>query len=85
VELAEKNSSIHSSQFGSRKSRQSLDPIISEIMMQEVSRLNTTPFIQVNYNAQASYDRIIPEVAFQVSYKYGSSQENYTVSTGGDV
>jgi hypothetical protein len=48
-----------------------VDPLISDIMMQESSRLNITPFIQVNYDAQACYDRIIPEVAFQLSYKYG--------------
>jgi Reverse transcriptase (RNA-dependent DNA polymerase) len=71
VEAAEQNSLLHASQFGSRKSRRSVDPIISEIMMQESSRLNITPFIQVNYDAQACYDRIIPEDAFQLSYKYG--------------
>jgi Reverse transcriptase (RNA-dependent DNA polymerase) len=43
--------------------------------MQESSRLNITPFIQVNYDAQACYDRIIPKVAFQLSYKYGVNKK----------
>jgi hypothetical protein len=36
-----------------------------------MSQLSTTSFVQINYNAQACYDRIIPEVGFQISLKHG--------------
>lgn len=71
VAHAEENTLLHSCQFGSRKDRRSLDPIFTEIMMQEFSRLTTTSFLQVNYDAQACYDRIIPDIAFQISRKHG--------------
>jgi hypothetical protein len=56
---------IHSAQFGST------DPVLLEIMMQEISRMTNLPFVQINYDAQACYDRIIPDIAFQISLKYG--------------
>jgi hypothetical protein len=71
VSTAEEHSLLHPAQFGSRKNKRSLDPIFSEIMMQEISRLTVIPFIQINYDAQACYDRIIPEIALQISLKYG--------------
>jgi Reverse transcriptase (RNA-dependent DNA polymerase) len=71
IESAEKNDKLHPTQFGSRKSKRSLDPVILEMMLHEISRMTQTSYLQINYDAQACYDRIIPDIAFEVSKKYG--------------
>ena len=71
VASAEKHEQLHTSQYGSRKSRTSLDPVAIEIIQQEYTKMTHTPYVQVNYDAQACYDRIIPEIALKISKKYG--------------
>ena len=75
IALSENHNLLHPSQFGSRVSKRSTDPVFTEILQQEVARMSNLPFIQINYDAQACYDRIIPEVAFQISRKYGVSPD----------
>jgi Reverse transcriptase (RNA-dependent DNA polymerase) len=71
IALAEHHNTLHPSQYGSRKHRRSIDPVFLEIMQQEISRFTKTPYIQINYDAQACYDCIIPDIAFTVSRKHG--------------
>jgi Reverse transcriptase (RNA-dependent DNA polymerase) len=71
IALSEKHNLLHSSQYGSRQQRRSIDPVLLEIILQETSRFTRTPFIQINYDAQACYDRIIPDIAFAISRKHG--------------
>ena len=71
IKISEQQEILHRSQHGSRKARRSIDPIIIKIMQQEVSRQANLPFIQINYDAQACYDRIIPDIAFTISRKHG--------------
>jgi hypothetical protein len=70
IVLAEHHNTLHLSQYGSRKHLRSIDPVFLEIMQQEISRFTKTPYIQINYDAQACYDCIIPDIAFTVSRKY---------------
>jgi hypothetical protein len=97
IALAEKHQMLHTSQHGSRKSRQSIDPITLEIMQQEISRHANVPYTQINYDAQACYDWIIPDIAFTISKKYGvhtnilhlvketMSQSKYFIKLGSQV
>jgi hypothetical protein len=71
IAIAEKHHMLHPSQHGPRKHRPSIDPITFEIMQQEISQMSNVPYIQINYDAQACYDRIIPNIAFTISKKYG--------------
>jgi endonuclease/exonuclease/phosphatase family metal-dependent hydrolase len=71
VHESENREALHPSQYGSRKYKQSTDPVMLEIMQQEISRMARIPYIQVNYDAQACYDRIIPSIALYVSRKHG--------------
>jgi hypothetical protein len=71
IALSENKNQLHSSQYGSRQQKRSIDPVLLEIILQEVSRFTRTPFLQINYNAQACYDRIIPDIAFALSRKHG--------------
>jgi hypothetical protein len=40
-------------------------------MHQEIARMTNIPYIQVNYDAKACYNRIIPDLACLISRKYG--------------
>ena len=71
VKLARKYELLHNAQYGSRKQRNSLDPVLIEIMQQEISRNNHLPYLQINFDAQSCYDRIIPEIAIAISKKHG--------------
>jgi Reverse transcriptase (RNA-dependent DNA polymerase) len=71
IALSEKNNQLHSFQYGSRQKRRSIDPVFLGIILQEVSRFTRTPFVKINYNAQAFYDKIILDIAFALSRKNG--------------
>jgi hypothetical protein len=45
-----------------------------EILQQELTRMAQKTYAQINYNAQACYDRIIPNLAITVSQRYGVLQ-----------
>jgi Reverse transcriptase (RNA-dependent DNA polymerase) len=67
----QKHSHFHHSQHGSRKGKTSLDSVAIKLMQQEITRMAHNPYIQIHYDAQACYNRIIPETALTVSSKYG--------------
>jgi Reverse transcriptase-like len=74
IHQAEKEKIIHPSQFGSRKKKTAHDPVLLEILQQELTRMTHKTYAQINYDAQACYDRIIPLLASTVSQRYGVSQ-----------
>jgi hypothetical protein len=53
------------------KNKTSLDPVLIEIMQQEITRHTHLFYIQISYNAQACYHRIIPELEIMIRQKYG--------------
>ena len=62
---------LNEGQYGSRPRRNAIDPVMIEEMQLEISRLSRRMFIQVNYDATACYDRIIPNLAMLASQKFG--------------
>jgi Reverse transcriptase (RNA-dependent DNA polymerase) len=61
-------------QFGSRKAKTSQLPILIEILQQDYSRITRICYGQINYNAKACYDRILPTLASLVSESFGVHQ-----------
>ena len=59
------------SQFGSRKSKTSQIPILVEIIQQDYSRTTRNNYGQINYDAKACYNRILPTLASLVSTSFG--------------
>ena len=72
---SEKEGKLSESQFGSRKSKNSQLPILLEILQNDISRLTRTSYGQINYDAKACYDRILPILAALVSSSYGVHQK----------
>ena len=68
---AEALKTLNDGQYGSRPSRNAIDPVMIEELQFEISRLSRRMFIQTNYDATACYDRIIPNLAMIVSQKFG--------------
>ena len=71
MRLAEKQKVLHPSQFGCRKRKNAHDPVFIENLHHEMSRLTRLQYSQINFDAQACFDRIIPNIAIQVSKKFG--------------
>ena len=71
---AEEEEVICENQFGSRKAKTSQLPILIEILQQDYSRITQTCYGQINYDAKAFYDRILPTLASLVSDSYGFHQ-----------
>jgi len=70
---AEKAKQLCESQFGSRQEKTSQIPILLEVLQQDISRVTRNPYGQINYDAKACYDRILPNLASAVSDAYGVS------------
>jgi hypothetical protein len=68
---AEKSNIIHSSQFGGRTKHSSQMPILLEIIQQDIARTTRNEYSQINYDAKACYDRILPTIAAIVSQAHG--------------
>ena len=68
---AEEANQLSENQFGSRKEKNTQIPILMEILQQDISRLTRRPYGQINYDAKACYDRILPNLASIVSNAYG--------------
>ena len=68
---AEEANQLSESQFGSRKGKNTKIPILMEILQQDISRLTRRPYGQINYDAKACYDRILPNLASIVSNAFG--------------
>ncbi len=58
---------LHDGQFGSRPRRNAIDPVMLEELQFEVSRAAHKVFLQLEYDATACYDRIIPNLAMVAS------------------
>jgi hypothetical protein len=71
MKKAEIQNTIHTSQFGCRKRKTAHDPVFIEIMQHEITRLTRQQYSQINFEAQACFNIIIPNIAIQVSKKYG--------------
>jgi hypothetical protein len=69
--LSEDKKALNPGQYGSRPSRGAHDPVFIEEMQLEISRLTRKSVVQINYDATACYDRIIPNLAALVARKYG--------------
>jgi hypothetical protein len=76
---SEKERIIHSSQFGSRGQLSAQHPILWETMHSERARMTRQEYAQVNYDAKACYDRIIPSLASEVSKSFGVSKDCTTM------
>ena len=68
---AEESNQISESQFGSRRGKSTQTPILMEILQQDISRLTRRSYGQINYDAKACYDRILPNLASIVSDAFG--------------
>ncbi|KAI2499111.1 hypothetical protein MHU86_15381 [Fragilaria crotonensis] len=68
---AEAHKQLHDGQFGSRPRRNAVDPVMLEELQLEVSRASRKMFLQLNYDATACYDRIIPNLAMLTSQQHG--------------
>ena len=72
---SEEEDKLCKSQFGSRKSKTSRIPILVELLQQDFSRNTQTNYDQINYDAKACYDRIVPTLALLVSTSFGVHQQ----------
>jgi hypothetical protein len=63
LKKSEEQNSIITSQVGSRKKRSSQFPIHIEISQLEISRITCKEYGQINYDAKACYDQILPSIA----------------------
>lgn len=68
---AEETNTLHTAQYGCRKGRTAHEPVFIETMQHEITRFTRQTYNQVNFDAQACFDRIIPNLAIRLSYKYG--------------
>ena len=68
---AEENNTLHTAQYGCRKGRTAHEPVFIETIQHEITRFTRQTYNQVNFDAQACFDRIIPNLAIRLSYKYG--------------
>jgi hypothetical protein len=62
LKKSEEQNVIIPSQVGSRKQRSLRFPIHIEISQLEISRLTCKEYGQINYDAKACYDRILPNI-----------------------
>jgi hypothetical protein len=62
---------LQRNQFGSRKQKSTMQPLQLEISQIEISRLSRQQYGQINYDARACYDRILPNIVALASQKYG--------------
>ena len=60
-----------SQQYGSRQGKSSLDPVQIEILLMDLTRVTRATFGQINYDAKACYDRILPNLAAMASKAHG--------------
>jgi Reverse transcriptase (RNA-dependent DNA polymerase) len=67
---AKESNQISESQFGSRRGKSTQTPILMEILQQDISRLTRRSYGQINYDAKACYDRILPNLASIVSHAF---------------
>jgi hypothetical protein len=63
MHTAEINRWFNNGQFGSRKRRNALDPVLAEELQYEISRATRRSVLLTNYDAASCYDRIIPNLA----------------------
>jgi endonuclease/exonuclease/phosphatase family metal-dependent hydrolase len=68
---AETEDFIIQSQCGSRKEKSSHDPVFMETAQLEIARLTRKQYGQINYDARACYDRILPNLAAMTSLVHG--------------
>ena len=71
LEAAENTEFMVQSQFGSRKHKSSQDPVSLENAQLEIARLTRKQYGQINYDARACYDRILPNLAAMTSLVHG--------------
>jgi hypothetical protein len=64
---AEESKQLTSNQYGSQKSESSLDPVHIETLQLDLSRITRHAYGQINYDARACYDRILPNLASMAS------------------
>jgi hypothetical protein len=62
---------ITNSQYGGRKHMLSQDPAYIKMAQMEIARLTRTNYGQINYDARACYNRILPNIAPMVSRIHG--------------
>ena len=68
---AEESQALVSSQYGSRKAKSSHDPVQTETLLMDISRITRKTYGQINYDARACYDRILPNLASMASRSHG--------------
>jgi hypothetical protein len=76
---AEKEKIIHPLQFGSCKYKTTHNPVLLEILQQDLTWMMQQTYAQINYDAQACYNRIIPNLAITVSQRYGMLQKELNI------
>jgi hypothetical protein len=71
LKQSEDSNMLQPNQFGSRKQKSTIQPLQLEISQIEISRLSRQQYGQINYDARACYNRILPDIATLASQKYG--------------
>ncbi|KAI2503136.1 hypothetical protein MHU86_11327 [Fragilaria crotonensis] len=71
MHVAEVSRWLNEGQFGSRKRRNAIDPVLVEELQYEISRATRRSVLLTNYDAASCYDRILPNLAALVSRKFG--------------
>jgi hypothetical protein len=67
----EEAKAIICNQYGSRKAMSSWDPVQMETLQLDNSRITRRDYGQINYDARACYDRILPNLAAMVNRAHG--------------
>ena len=67
---AEKSGLMNEGQYGSRPRKSAYDPVLIEVLQAEVSRITRKSLVQMNFDATACYDRIVPSLANLASQKF---------------
>jgi hypothetical protein len=75
LKQSEDQNVICPSQVGGRKQRSSQFPIHIKISQLEISMLTQKDYGQINYDAKACYDRILPNIAAMPSWVHGVSNK----------
>jgi hypothetical protein len=71
IHNSEEKGLLSENQFGSHKAKLSQTPVFLEILQHDLSRMTRKQDGQINYNAKACYNCILPNLASLISQRFG--------------
>jgi hypothetical protein len=71
IHNSEEQGLLCESQFGSHSGKSSQIPVLLEILQHDICRMTRRQYDQINYDAKACYDRILPNLASIISGYFG--------------